>query len=235
EAERSVRRSQPAGAAHSAPGWTRRANPVGPRHQAHSPADQHAHARSCAAGVRDRDCGAGAGAGGRQCGVESLMSMTGRRAAAPCVAFLLCWLACAGVQAQTAHWVGSWACSQQQPEPQNALSPEDLRDATLREVVHLSIGGDQIRMHISNAFGSEPLHLTAVHVARPGTGRGTIDGSIDASTDRELTFGGKPDVTVPAGAEYISDPIAFPVAAFSDLAVSLHYDQPPAQQTGHPG
>lgn len=163
------------------------------------------------------------------------MSVTRKHTAKLCAAFLLGWLACTGAAAQTAHWVGSWACSQQQPEPQNALAPEDLRDATLREVVHLSIGGDQIRMHISNAFGSEPLHLTAVHVARPGTERGTIDGSIDASTDRALTFGGKPDVTVPAGAEYISDPIAFPVAAFSDLAVSLHYDQPPAQQTGHPG
>ncbi|MGA1984213.1 MAG: SGNH/GDSL hydrolase family protein [Acidobacteriaceae bacterium] len=159
------------------------------------------------------------------------MRVTRKHTAKLCVAFLLCWLAGAAAAAQTAHWVGSWACSQQLPEPQNALAPEDLRDATLREVVHLSIGGDQIRVHISNAFGSEPLHLTAVHVARPGVGRG----SIDASTDRALTFGGTPDVTVPAGAEYISDSIAFPVTAFSDLAVSLHYDQPPAQQTGHPG
>jgi lysophospholipase L1-like esterase len=148
-----------------------------------------------------------------------------------CVAFLLGWLACTGAAAQTSHWVGSWACSQQLPEPQNALAPDDLRDATLREVVHLSIGGDQIRVHISNAFGTEPLRLTAVHIARPGKDRG----SIDASTDKALTFGGKPDVTVPAGAEYISDSIVFPATAFSDLAVSLHYDQPPAQQTGHPG
>ena len=57
---------------------------------------------------------------------------------------------------------------------------------------------------------SEPLHLTAVHIALPGATRGTID----ASTDRALVFGGAQGVIVPAGAEYVSDPIAFPVAAF---------------------
>lgn len=147
------------------------------------------------------------------------------------VALLACCLACRTGVAQTSHWVGSWACSQQRPEPQNALAPEDLRDATLREQVHLSLGGEQLRVHISNAFGTEPLQLTAVHIARPGIAAGTID----ASTDRALAFAGAANVTVPAGAEYLSDPIAFHVAALSDLVVTLHYDQPPTQQTGHPG
>ena len=48
-------------------------------------------------------------------------------------------------------------------------------------------------------------------------------------------FSGRPEVTVPAGADYISDPVEFPVAAQSDLAITLHIDVPPAQQTGHPG
>src|ERR1700748_3436982 len=38
-------------------------------------------------------------------------------------------------------WIGSWATSQQVPEPQNALGVHDLDDATLRQTVHLSIGG----------------------------------------------------------------------------------------------
>jgi len=65
------------------------------------------------------------------------------------------------------RWVGSWAASQQVPETQNSLDPQLLRDATLRQIVHLSVGGDQLRVRVSNAFGTEPLHLTAVHVARP--------------------------------------------------------------------
>jgi lysophospholipase L1-like esterase len=148
-----------------------------------------------------------------------------------CVAM---WLAVSGqTEAQpAAHWVGSWAASQQVPEPQNSLDPELLRDATLRQIVHLTVGGGQLRMRVSNAFGTEPLHLTAVHVARPVS---AASAAIDAASDTAVTFHGAPDVTIPAGAEYLSDTVPFPVAALSNLAISIHYDQPPTGETGHPG
>ncbi len=129
-------------------------------------------------------------------------------------------------------WVGSWAASQQAPELQNSLSPDDLRDATLRQIVHLSVGGPTLRVHLSNAFGSAPLHLASVHIARPVS---TSSAAIDAGTDKPLRFDGSSDVTIPAGAEFLSDPIDYPVAPLSDLAVSMYFDTPPKQQTGHPG
>ena len=131
-----------------------------------------------------------------------------------------------------AKWVGSWASSQQIPEPSNALAPDDLRDATLRQIVHLTIGGKEVRVRLSNAFGTEPLHITSAHLARPLS---PSTGSVDVSTDKALAFSGSPDVTIPAGAEYISDPVAFPVAAISNLAISLFIETPPVQQTSHPG
>ena len=130
------------------------------------------------------------------------------------------------------HWIGSWATSQQLPEAQNSLPVEDLRDATLRQIVHLSIGGQQLRVHLSNRFGTAPLHFAAVHIARPTL---PVSGGITVATDTVLTFSGKTDVTVPAGADYVSDPVAFPVVPLSDLAISLQIDAPPATQTGHPG
>lgn len=130
------------------------------------------------------------------------------------------------------HWVGTWAASQQIPEPANSLSPEDLTDATLRQIVHLSIGGAELRVHLSNAFGTEPLHITEAHIAVPLS---PAAAQIDPTTDRALTFAGKPGVIIPAGAEYISDPIQFAAAPLSNLAITIHYDQPPAQETGHPG
>lgn len=142
---------------------------------------------------------------------------------------LLAFAVCACAQT---HWVGSWASSQQRPEPSNALAEADLRDATLRQVVHLSIGGPQLRVHLSNRFGTAPLHFTSVHIAQPVD---LLSGEISVATDKALTFSGREDVTVTAGADYISDPVAFPVAALSDLAVTLHVDNPPAAQTGHPG
>jgi lysophospholipase L1-like esterase len=135
-------------------------------------------------------------------------------------------------QADAAVWVGSWASAQQIPEPGNALAPEDLSDATLRQIAHLTLGGKWLRVRLSNAFGSEPLHITAVHIARPLSPQ---SGSIDVSSDQPLTFSGRPDVIIPAGADYVSDAVAFDAAALSDLAISMHIDQPPTQQTGHPG
>ena len=129
-------------------------------------------------------------------------------------------------------WVGSWATAQQIPEPNNSLAPGDQRDATLRQIVHLSIGGSVVRVHISNAFGTAPLHLTSVHIARPVS---TASPQIDPATDRALACAGRPDVTIPAGAEYISDPIVFAAAPLSNLAITFHIDKPPQGETGHPG
>jgi lysophospholipase L1-like esterase len=134
--------------------------------------------------------------------------------------------------AQNLHWVGSWAASQQVPETQNLLDPELMRDGTLRQIVHMTVGGPQLRVHVSNAFGKAPLHLTSVHVSKPVSAAGA---AIDASTDTAVMFNGAPDVTIPAGAEYLSDPVAFAVVPLSNLAISIHYDEPPAGQTGHPG
>ena len=130
------------------------------------------------------------------------------------------------------NWVGSWAASEQVPEAGNSLEPGDLRDATLRQIVHLSIGGSVVRVHISNAFGTAPLHLTSVHIARPALASSP---QIDAGTDRALTFSKLPSVTIPAGAEYISDPIAFAAAPQSNLAITFHIDEPPVGETSHPG
>ena len=85
------------------------------------------------------------------------------------------------------NWVGSWAAAQQAPEANNSLAPGGLRDATLRQVVRLSIGGEALSVHISNAFGTAPLEFTSVRIARPTLGAAP---RIDTSTDRALTFPG---------------------------------------------
>jgi lysophospholipase L1-like esterase len=129
-------------------------------------------------------------------------------------------------------WVATWGCSQQIPEPQNELPIDDLRDATVRQIFHLSVGGSALRVHLSNAFGTEALHFTSIHIAHPLS---TSSPAIDPSTDQQLTFAGKPDVLIPPGAEFVSDPVNLKVAPLSDLAVTFHLDIPPARQTAHPG
>nr|AGU12234.1 GDSL-like Lipase/Acylhydrolase family [uncultured organism] len=134
---------------------------------------------------------------------------------------------------KTERWVASWATSQMVPAAKDALPAGDVTNGTLRQTLRLSTGGGRIRMRLSNAFGTEPLKLSGVHVAlaaAPGSAR------IDSASDRALTFSGRPDVTIPAGAEYLSDPIDFPAAPLANLAITLRFDgAPPAQQTSHPG
>src|SRR5215475_5029042 len=110
---------------------------------------------------------------------------------------------------QKQAWVASWGASQQIPEPQNALPSEDLRDTTVRQIFHLSLGGPALRVHLSNAFGTEALHFTSVHVAHPISASSS---AIGATSDRALTFASKPDVTIPPGAEFVSDPLDYPTA-----------------------
>src|SRR5580704_894520 len=129
-------------------------------------------------------------------------------------------------------WVATWGSSQQIPEPQNALPIDDLRDATVRQLFHLSVGGSGLRVHMSNAFGTEALHFTSVHVARPLS---TSSPAIDTTSDRQLTFAGKADVVVPSGAEFVSDPVDLKVSPLSDLAVTFHLDTPPQRESSHPG
>lgn len=156
----------------------------------------------------------------------------------PWVVLCAAWIAGASIAgafakpAMPGSWLGSWASSQQIPEPANALPPVALRDATLRQIVHLTVGGKELRVRLSNAFGTAPLTILAVHIARP-VSRET--GSIDAASDRALTFGGSASVTIPARAEYYSDPVAFDAPALSDVAITLYLEVPPQRQTSHPG
>ena len=129
-------------------------------------------------------------------------------------------------------WVATWGASQQIPEPHNALPLEDFTDATVRQIFHVSVGGPTLRVHLSNAFGTEALHVAAVHIARPLS---PASAAIDPASDRALTFAGRPEADIPAGAELVSDPVEYAVAPLSDLAVTFYVQNPPAGETGHPG
>ncbi len=99
----------------------------------------------------------------------------------------------------------------------------------MRQVVRLSLGGNSLRLRLSNLFGTEPLTVTAARVARS-----TGQSNIDLATDHQLTFGGQASVTIPAGAEVTSDAIAVPVAPLANLAVSLYFAGAVTVGTIHP-
>lgn len=130
------------------------------------------------------------------------------------------------------HWVASWGTAQMVPGAEHELAPAQWRDATLRQVVRVSLGGERLRVRFSNVFGTEPLVLEGASIALSGgPGRSTID----PASSRPLRFGGAASVTIPAGTEFLSDPVDLLHGAGSDLAVSIHYPAAPSRQTSHPG
>jgi len=131
-----------------------------------------------------------------------------------------------------ARWVASWATSPQEAGDESVLKADELKSGTLRQIVHLSLGGPLVRVHLSNRSGAEPLHFTALHLAK-AVSAGSA--KIVAGTDKEVLFSGKPDVIVPEGADYVSDALDFPAAALSDVAITLRVDFGGKEMTGHPG
>jgi len=123
------------------------------------------------------------------------------------------------LSAAPAHWVATWGAS---PSPQMATA-ELMATAklvyekqTLREIVHLSIGGDAFRIRLSNAFGKQTVDIGTVHIARRAK-----DSEIVAGTDRAVTFSGRPVISIPAGGLVLSDPIKLTAPDASDLAISI--------------
>jgi len=116
-------------------------------------------------------------------------------------------------EASADAWLGTWAAA---PQPAFPGPLQHYDDHTLRLVVHASVGGERVRIRLSNAYGHVPLHIAAAHVAlrRSGT-------EIDAASDRALAFGGWPGIVIAPGATVASDPVALALPALADLAVSL--------------
>ena len=127
-------------------------------------------------------------------------------------------------------WIGTWASGQQLTERRNLPPAPGLSNNTLRQIVRVTLGGSQLRVQFSNAYGSGPVTINAAHLA---VSKGA--GAIDPATDKALTFQGESSVTIPAGDVVYSDTLDFEVTPLSNLAVSIYFDQTSDDVTGHPG
>lgn len=125
------------------------------------------------------------------------------------------------------HWVGTWATAD--IERPNTKDPIGAADTTLRQIVHVSLGGSSVRIELSNQFGTEPLLINAVQIALAANPAGA-KGEIALPSSNAVTFGGRPTITIPPGAHVVSDPAALNLPAMSDLAISIFL---PAQTITH--
>lgn len=121
-------------------------------------------------------------------------------------------------------WVGSWATGPAGP----ASAAKQYSNQTLRLIVHTSVGGNAVRIKISNTFGSDPLVIGAAHIALRAKAASIVPG-----TDHALTFSGKASFTIPAGGLIVSDPVSLQTPPLSDLAVSIYLPSAATASTTH--
>jgi lysophospholipase L1-like esterase len=135
------------------------------------------------------------------------------------IASVACFLSLSPAFAQT-HWVASWAAaaSPELPtEAERAKGHLELDNQTIRNIVHLSIGGNRIRIRVSNEFGAETVQIGAAHVANC-----TAEGRMMPGSDQAVTFSGRPAFNIPPNAPFLSDPVDLNVAAGGNLCISLY-------------
>ena len=129
---------------------------------------------------------------------------------------------CALLAVVMLRWLGTWESAPVWADPTAVFT-----DTTLREVVHTSVGGDRVRVRLSNTFGTQPLTIAHASVALRSSGAGAI------GTPRALSFAGRASIVVPPGAQVFSDPLDLRVPARHDLAISLYLPGPTGPATEH--
>jgi lysophospholipase L1-like esterase len=113
-------------------------------------------------------------------------------------------------------WVTSWSASPQHPSL-GTLGMTGFHDQTVRDIVFPSVGGNMIRLELTNAFGRSPLQVGRVTVALADLGAGVVPGTI-----HPVSFGGRGSVRIPAGGQVLSDPVGMQVSVMQELAVSIY-------------
>lgn len=138
----------------------------------------------------------------------------------------------APVAAADTTWLASWSASPQAVWSSDFILPANvparLHDQTVRQVARVSVGGQRVRIVLSNAHGATPLTIAAATVALAAGGSAIVPGSL-----RAITFGGHSGATIAPGAALLSDPVALAVPDLARLTVSIHVPQDTAIGTFH--
>ena len=127
-------------------------------------------------------------------------------------------------------WIGAWIASQQPAygTTPDAISLVGFNNQTVRMIINPKASGSEMRIRLSNLYGTQPLTIGKVTVAIAGEGASTV-----SNTSKEITFGGESTVTIPPGAEFLSDAIPFEVTDDENLAVSVYVPAATGPTTWH--
>lgn len=140
-------------------------------------------------------------------------------------------LACTGLEAQNV-WKGTWATAVEYTG-KGDMPKESLSNRSCRQVVHVSFGGNEMRLKLSNEFSKEPVDIKSVYIADTDA---SANWEIKAKTVKYLKFNGKKNVIIAPGKAIYSDDLKFTLKAGQRLTITIDYgEQTPKHATSHRG
>ena len=149
-------------------------------------------------------------------------------------AFVIACLLAAAVAMADGHWVGTWGTAPQLVESHNNPPSPGLGNNSLRQIVQVSIGGEKVRLKLTNEFSKGTTEIKAVELAYAKTAGSSSE--IDESSTVSLTFDGKPSVIMAAGGTAVSDPVSLHLDGRQNVAITIHYGAASSTSvSGHPG
>lgn len=138
-------------------------------------------------------------------------------------------LAAIGLQAQT-KWTATWATAIEAPLAESDMPKTSMTNSTLRQVIHVSIGGEKLRLQLSNEKSRQPVEIKSVYIADTDGGK-----AIDAKTAKYLTFNGSRSATIEPGKAVYTDVAQYKLKPLQRLSVTISYGNTPVKATTHRG
>ncbi len=128
------------------------------------------------------------------------------------------------------NWVGTWATAPQTVVRSFMPYNNCMTNRSVRQVVKVSIGGDVIRLKLSNIYSMQPVEIRSIYIAHA---RDSSD--IDAKTAQYFKFGNSYKTIIPAGKQIVSDALKFNLRNLERVAITINYTSAPEVPTVHMG
>ena len=128
------------------------------------------------------------------------------------------------------NWVGTWATAPQTVVKSFMPYNNCMTNRSVRQVVKVSIGGDVIRLKLSNIYSMQPIEIRSIYIAHAKD-----SSDIDAKTAQYFKFGNSYKTVIPAGKQIVSDALKFNLRNLERVAITINYTSAPEVPTVHMG
>ena len=158
---------------------------------------------------------------------------------------MCCEMSAKGKQKAAGDWVATWATATEFTGKGDMPKSGTLTGKSIRQIVRVSIGGNVMRLHLSNEYSKQPVEIKSIYIADLDNDPGrnpvgaeevaNIGIKINPKSAKYLKFNGKKNITIPAGETVVSDELAYNLKPLQRLSINISYGETPENATSHRG